>query len=230
MDKNVFKFKINNPYKPDEILEQEVLLSNSLQYDYSNTDWIAVDAEFLGLNLYRDALCSIQISSADPDKKERQRVEIVHVYNQNPDKKLGALFNSDKLKIFHVFSSDLAMLSKYFGKSVVGPFFDTKIATKIAWTNSNKFSKTELIKTFIDPKYDSQEYSNARWELNVSKWNPKMVKYASMDVLYLHPIMNKLKDMAKERNRLELVQTAMEAIPLLSKLYSNGFDVDVFKF
>lgn len=230
MNKREFSFKINNPLKPDEVLNQQVILSNSLQYDYSKSEWISIDAEFLGLNLFRDKLCSVQIASVDPKDSSRQRVEIVEIYDKKPDAKLVSLMESKMLKIFHVFSSDIAMISRYLKVNVEGPFFDTKIAAKIAWTNSHTASKTELIKSFIDPKYDLQEMSNSLWELEVEKWTPKMIQYASIDVLYLRPIMKKLQQIAENRGRTSLIESAMKAVPFIAELYKAGYDTDVFKF
>lgn len=230
MKTKIIQFKLKNPYKSDEIITQEVHLSEDLHFDYSKSKWIAVDAEFLGLNMQRDSICSIQIASADPESPNRQRAEIVSVYNRKATKKLKELFTSDKLKIFHVFSADVAMISKYIDQLISGPFYDTKVAAKVAWTNANRFSKTEMIKNFIDPNYQMDPFSQSLWELPVEKWTEKMIKYAIYDVLYLHPIMLKMNAIAKNRDREKILKTAMDLLPSIGELHRNGFDTDIFKF
>lgn len=229
MSKREYSFKLRNPYKPDEIIDQKVVLSDSLQYDYSQSGWISVDAEFLGLNYFRDDLCTIQIASEEPGEKERQRVEIVKVANK-ANEQLRKLFTSDKLKIFHVFKMDIPMIGKALDTNVKGPFYDTKIASKIAWTNARTFSKTEFIKSFIDPKYEQKELYSARWELDIEKWTNQMIEYASIDALYLFRMKQKLDEIAKDRGRETTVQNAMEAIEHIANVYKDGFDFEVFNF
>lgn len=235
VEKKSFSFRLNNPYKPDEVITQEGVISNTLQYDYSDSEWIAVDGEFLGLNLYRDALCSIQIASPDPAHKERQRVEIVQVYGQKGldnelNTKLSELFTGKATKIFHVFSADITMLNRYLGLKVTGPIFDTKVATKLVWTNARSTGKSEFIKTFVDPDYEPIHLANARWELPINRWSEKMLKYGSLDVLYLNPMKLKLEQMASDRGRAKVLKAAMEAVPALSSVISEGFGLDVFEF
>lgn len=223
-------FKLNNPYKPDEKITQEVVVSNKLQYDYSSSDWIAIDAEFLGLNLSRDALCTIQISSPDPEDELLQRVEIIYVYKQEIDQNLKELLTSDKLKIFHVYSSDIPMLNQYLDLEVTGPIFDTKVAAKIVWTNSQNTSKTSLIKNFGDPTYQKMEEGNSLWEMHPDKWPSKMIEYASLDVLYLNSIRQKLNQIAEMRGRRDLLDEAMSLLPKLGKLHQHGYDLSIYRF
>ncbi len=224
------KFNLNNPYKPDEIVAQEVLVSDKLQYSYDKASWISLDAEFLGLNINRDALCSVQIASEDPTEVERQRVEIVYTYQQKVDEDLRTLLRSDIIKIFHVFSSDMPMLMKYFGTDIRGDIFDTKIASKIVWTNSQNSSKTNLIKSLIDPHYQKLEKGDSRWEIEPKNWSEEMIEYAAKDVLYLNPLMIKFEKIAKDRNRSEILNESMKTLPVLSKLILNGYDLDVYQF
>ena len=72
-------------------------------------DKIAIDCEFMGLNLQRDRLCLVQISTGRNDahiiqfKKEK--------YNAPNLKKI---FNNKKInKIFHFARADLAFIAKY---------------------------------------------------------------------------------------------------------------------
>jgi ribonuclease D len=236
-EKKEFSFRLNNPYKPDEVITQNGVISNKLQYDYSDSEWIAVDSEFLGLNLYRDALCSIQIASPDKDNKEKQRLEIVQLFSIKDKQEVESvkadlikLFTGNSTKIFHVFSADITMLNRYLKTKVTGPIFDTKVATKIVWTNARSTGKSEFVKTFIDPDFEPIHLANARWELPVNKWSEKMLKYASLDVLYLQPMQAKLLQMAKDRNRFDVVNEAMSSIPGISSVISDGFDLDIFQF
>ena len=77
-------------------------------------DNIAVDCEFMGLNVERDALCLVQISTGNQDahivKLNRE------TYNAPNLKKL--LNNKEVKKIFHYARADLLFIKKYLGIKV----------------------------------------------------------------------------------------------------------------
>ena len=84
---------------------------------------IAVDGEFMGLDVKRDPLCLIQISSGNHDahiiQLDREQFEAPN---------LVKLFkNKDITKIFHYGRADMAHI-KYYLKVNVENILDTKIA------------------------------------------------------------------------------------------------------
>ena len=88
---------------------------------------IAVDGEFMGLNVKRDPLCLIQISSGNSD---------AHIVQLDRSKynapNLVKILNNNKItKIFHYGRADIAHI-KYYLKTDTNNILDTKIASKLA--------------------------------------------------------------------------------------------------
>ena len=107
------------------------------------SDNIAVDCEFMGLNVERDNLCLVQISTGNHD------AHIVKLNRETYDapnlKKL--LQNKEVKKIFHYARADLLFIKKYLGIKVEN-IDCTKIMSKIARSYSDKHGLKDLIKEF----------------------------------------------------------------------------------
>ena len=106
---------------------------------------IAVDGEFMGLNVNRDPLCLIQISTGNND------AHIVQFDRKNYNApNLTKVFTDDKIaKIFHFARADLAHI-KFYLKTETNNILDTKIASKLARSYSDNLSLKTLIKEFIN--------------------------------------------------------------------------------
>ena len=107
--------------------------------DLAFSDKIAIDCEFMGLNVERDRLCLVQISNGNND------AHIVQLdkenYNAPNLKKL--LANKSINKIFHFARADLLFIKKYL-KINVENINCSKIASKLARTFSDKHGLKEL--------------------------------------------------------------------------------------
>ena len=103
------------------------LHKNDLPDDLQLGNIIAVDGEFMGLNVMRDPLCLIQISTGELD------AHIVQFDRKNYNApNLKKLFEDEKTtKIFHYGRADIAHI-KYYLNSNTNNILDTKIASKIA--------------------------------------------------------------------------------------------------
>jgi ribonuclease D len=109
------------------------LHKNDLPDDLNLGNIIAVDGEFMGLNVRRDPLCLIQISSGNLD------AHIVQFDRKNyKAPNLSKVLGDEKIsKIFHYGRADLAHI-KYYLKTDTKNILDTKIASKLARSYSNK--------------------------------------------------------------------------------------------
>ena len=105
---------------------------------------IAVDGEFMGLDVRRDPLCLIQISTGNSD------AHIVQFDRSNyKAPNLVKIFSDNKItKIFHFGRADLAHI-KYYLKTDTNNILDTKIASKLARSYSDNHSLKILIKEFF---------------------------------------------------------------------------------
>ena len=162
---------------------------------------IAVDGEFMGLNVRRDPLCLIQISSGNSDahiiqfdRSEYNAPNLIKVLN---DKNIK--------KIFHYARSDLAHI-KYYLKTDVNNVECTKIQSKIARTFSDNHSLKTLIKEFINIDISKQfQTTDFGGELSQGQ-----LKYCANDVIYLHKINDELNKILKRENRIQLYQDCLK--------------------
>ncbi len=223
-------FKIKNPYRSDQELRQVVSVSDDLVYEYSNCEWIGVDTEYLSFDLYKDKLCVIQISSKD--EMGNLRIEEIYTFEKEPTQKIIDLFTNPNIeKIFHVFSSDIPRIEKYIKQSIQGKIFDTKVAAKIAWTNTQNYSMKMLIKMFVDPDYSQEDTELlGDWEVGPENWSNSQVYYMMQDVLYLDVLRERILAMADRRGKHELVKETMKILPQIAKLFASGYDEKVLTY
>ena len=183
------------------------------------SDNIAIDCEFMGLNVERDRLCLVQISSGNND---------AHIIQLNKDKynapNLKKLLVNEKInKIFHYARADLLFIKKYLDIDVIN-INDTKLASKLARTFSDKHGLKDLIKEFIGIDVSKQlQTSDFGGELT-----EKQLQYCARDVIYLHKIFKELYKILVRENRLDLYNKAIKFIPTRVDLDIASFKDDIW--
>lgn len=226
-------FHLKNPYRADQKIKQEVIISEDLIYDYSNSPWVAVDTEYLSFNPLQDKLCVIQVGSKENSDSESLRVELVWVFEKDvPVKLKSVLTNPNIEKLFHVFSSDVPRVEKFLSEKIQGSIFDTKLAAKIAWTNTQDHGMKSLIRMFVDPDFTQSDNEKGLndWEVGPENWTDEQIFYMMQDVVYLDVLRLRILEMARRRGTEDLVLKAMEAIPVIAELYSRGYSESVFGY
>ena len=176
------------------------LYKNDLPDDLKLGNIIAVDGEFMGLNVRRDPLCLIQISSGNSD------AHIVQFdrKNYNAPNLIKLLKDETITKIFHYGRADMAHI-KYYLKTETNNILDTKIASKIARSYSDKHSLKTLIKEFLNIDINKQfQSSDFGGELT-----PAQLKYCANDVIYLHKIHIELEKILERENRIKLYKDCL---------------------
>ncbi len=162
---------------------------------------IAVDGEFMGLNVRRDPLCLIQLSSGNLDAHIIQ-------FDRNGYRapNLVKLLNDEKItKIFHFGRADMAHI-KYYLKTDVNNILDTKICSKLSRSYSDNHSLKTLIKEFVNIDISKQfQSSDFGGELS-----PAQLKYCANDVIYLHKIHDELYKILKRENRVKLYEDCLK--------------------
>ncbi len=177
------------------------LHKNDLPDDLNLGNIIAVDGEFMGLNVRRDPLCLIQVSSGNSDahivqfdRKNYQAPNLVKILN-----------NENIIKIFHYGRADMAHIKHYL-KTETNNIFDTKIASKLARSYSDNHSLKALIKEFknidISKQFQSSDFGG--------KLTPAQLKYCANDVIYLHEIHDELKKILERENRIRLYMDCLK--------------------
>lgn len=228
-----YSFKMRNPYRADQTIKQAVSVSRDLVLDYSNSPWINVDTEYLSFNPLQDKLCVIQIGSKENAESEELRVELIYVYESEATEKMIALFQNENIeKLFHVFSSDMPRIESYLGTRILGKIFDTKVAAKIAWTNTQDHGMKSLIRMFADPDFSQSENDKGLndWEVGPENWSNEQVFYMMQDVVYLDVLRERILTMAERRGSKDLVLETMSLLPTISELYRRGYNEKVLAY
>ena len=180
---------------------------------------IAVDGEFMGLNVRRDPLCLIQISSGNSDAHIIQFDRSKY----NAPNLIKLLTDNNIKKIFHYARSDLAHI-KYYLKTDVNNVECTKIQSKIARTFSDNHSLKTLIKEFINIDISKQfQTTDFGGELSQGQ-----LKYCANDVIYLHKINEELNKILLRENRIELYKECLKFLKTRVELDLALFKEDIW--
>ena len=187
--------------------------------DFSNIDTLAIDCEMTGLNVTRDRLCTIQISTGKNDALIVQ----FDRKNYNSPNLVKLLKNNDLKKIFHYARMDLLFLRKYLNVRVEN-VLDTKIASKLCRTYTSNHGLKDLIKEIIGIEI-SKQFQTSDFGGDLSE---KQIKYAGTDVLYLHKIHDYLEKILIREERKELYNKVVKFINIRVDLDLAFFDGDIW--
>jgi ribonuclease D len=195
------------------------LHKNDLPEDLDLGNTIAIDGEFMGLNVSRDPLCVLQISSGNMD------AHIIQLDRKNykAPNLIKILSNKKIKKIFHYARADLAFI-KYYLKVEVVNIEDTKIQSKLARSYSDKHGLKDLIKEFINIDI-SKQYQSSDFGGDLS---PAQLKYCANDVIYLHKINVKLNEILSRENRLDLYKNCLDFVNTRVDLDLASFKEDIW--
>ena len=195
------------------------LHKNDLPDDLKLGNIIAVDGEFMGLNVRRDPLCLIQISSGNSD------AHIVQFDRNNYNSpNLVKLLSDEKIiKIFHFGRADMAHIKHYL-KTDTNNILDTKIASKLARSYSDNHSLKTLIKEFINIDINKQ-FQNSDFG---GKLSESQLKYCANDVIYLHKIHEELEKILKRENRIDLYRNCLKFLKIRVDLDLALFKEDIW--
>tara|TARA_B100000886_G_scaffold191318_1_gene131747 strand:- start:10331 stop:10942 length:612 start_codon:yes stop_codon:yes gene_type:complete len=182
-------------------------------------DKIAVDCEFMGLNVERDNLCLVQISTGNND------AHIVQLNRQTYNApNLKKILNDNSInKIFHYARADLQFIKKYLSTDVIN-INCTKIMSKLARSYSDKHGLKDLIKEFVGVDISKNlQSSDFGGELS-----DKQLQYCAKDVIYLHKIYFELKKILLREKRKYLYDDAIKFIHCRVDLDLASFTSDIW--
>lgn len=181
----------------------------------------AIDTETLGLNLQRDRLCLVQISSGDGTA---HLVQIAK--NPAPCPNLQRLLADVSVeKLFHYARFDLAVLTRDIGP-VAGPLWCTKIASKLVRTYTDRHGLRDLCAELIGVEISKQQQSS---DWSSDTLSPAQQSYAAGDVLYLHRLQAHLQTMLHREERMAMAEASFAFLPTRIALDLAGFaQLDIF--
>ena len=195
------------------------LHKNDLPDDLKLGNILAVDGEFMGLNVRRDPLCLIQISTGNSD------AHIVQFDRNNykAPNLVKILSDQNITKIFHYGRADIAHI-KYYLQTETNNILDTKIASKLARSYSDNHSLKTLIKEFL--KIDiSKQFQNSDFG---GELTPAQLRYCANDVIYLHKIHDELNKILKREDRIKLYQDCLKFLKIRVDLDLALFKDDIW--
>ena len=195
------------------------LHKDDLPEDLDLGNIIAVDGEFMGLNVKRDPLCLIQVSSGNSDahiiQLDRKNYKAPNLSKMLEDKKIT--------KIFHYGRADMAHFKHYL-KITTENVLDTKIASKLARSYSDSHSLKVLIKEFINIDISKQFQSSDFG----GKLTEAQLKYCANDVIYLHRIHEELSKILVRENRIHLYNDCLKFLKTRVDLDLASFNDDIW--
>ena len=195
------------------------LHKDDLPEDLNLGNTIAIDGEFMGLNVNRDPLCLLQISSGNMD---------AHIVQLNREtykapNLIKLLNNKNITKIFHYARADLTFIKHYLKIEVLN-VQDTKIQSKLARSYSDKHGLKDLIKEFINIDISKQLQSSDFG----GKLTPAQLKYCANDVVYLHKINEELNKILVREKRIKLYEDCIKFINTRVNLDLASFKDDIW--
>ena len=195
------------------------LHKEDLPQEIKFSDKIAIDCEFTGLNIERDRLCLIQISSGNNDAHIVQ----LNKDNYNAPNLKNILRDENLNKLFHFARADLLFIKKYLDVEIKNVNC-TKLMSKIARSYSDKHGLKDLIKEFVGIDISKQmQSSDFGGELS-----DKQLKYCAQDVIYLHRIYETLKNILVRESRINLYEKTIQFINTRVQLDLASFKEDIW--
>ena len=180
---------------------------------------LAVDGEFMGLNIRRDPLCLIQISTG---KNDAHIIQLDRSSYEAPNLK-KILANDSITKIFHYGRADIGHIKHYL-KTDTNNILDTKIASKLARSYSDNHSLKTLIKEFVNIDI-SKQFQNSDFGGELTE---AQKKYCANDVIYLHKIHEELYKILLREKRLELYRNCLKFLKTRVELDLAFFKDDIW--
>lgn len=198
------------------------LYQGDIPADLNFGNSVAIDTETMGLNIARDRLCLIQLSSGDGN------AHLVQFKNEDYSApNLKKLLSDEKVvKIFHYARFDIASIWMYLDV-LTTPVYCTKIASKLTRTFGAHHSLKTLTKDLLGIELDKQQQSTDWGADNLTE---AQLSYAANDVLYLHKIKEILDSMLVREEREELAKSCFDFLPTRALLDLSGWEnEDIFE-
>ncbi len=187
--------------------------------DLSKHKRLSFDCEMAGLNVLRDPLYLVQISTGNND------AHIIQLDRETFDAPNLKKILNDKniIKIFHYARADMAHLKHYL-KVNLENIQCTKIQSKISRSYSDNHSLKTLIKEFANVDVSKQfQSSDFGGELSQNQ-----LKYCANDVIYLHRINEELTKILTRENRINLYNDCLKFLKTRVELDLAQFKDDIW--
>jgi len=192
------------------------IITNSIDIDellekIKDSQWLAIDTEFIRESTYYAKLCLVQIAT--------QNLSVcIDVLSLDDHSSLKKLLNSPQTKIFHSARQDIEVLRSEYN-IIPTPLFDTQIAASILGLDE-QISYAELVAQTLSihlPKTES------RTDWSRRPLTAAQINYALDDVNYLGNLYQHLKQALQEKQRIHWLdeECANLTNPAIYELHPN---------
>ena len=128
-------------------------------------------------------------------------------------------------KLFHFARFDISSLSHNI-TPVKGPFYCTKIASKLVRTYTDRHGLKDLCRELLQIDISKQQQSS---DWGAETLSTEQAEYAAGDVIYLHQIREKLDGMLMREARADIATQCFSFLTTQAKLDLTGFaGMDIF--
>ncbi|MCA8900771.1 MAG: ribonuclease D [Hyphomonas sp.] len=175
---------------------------------------VAIDTEAMGLNLMRDHLTLVQLSSGDGT------AHLVQLGRDYDCPNLKALLADPKvIKLFHFARFDVAMMRRWLGVDCA-PIWCTKIASRLCRTYTDRHGLKDVAREVAGVELSKVQQSS---DWGAGELTDAQLQYAASDVLYLHQIKEGLEAMLVREGRMGLAQACFDFLPVRARLDLEGW-------
>ncbi len=168
--------------------------SNTELNDFCNaikdSEWLAIDTEFVREKTYYPQLCLIQVSNGE------HLACIDPITLKDIDPLLDILYNENITKVFHAASQDLEIFANL-RDALPASLFDTQIAAALLG-HGNQISYAALVQEYFSIELDK---SHSRTDWSRRPLSEAQIQYAADDVLYLGKLYGLLRNDLKNMDR-----------------------------
>jgi ribonuclease D len=176
---------------------------------------IAVDTEADSFFSYREKVCLVQITAEDRD----YLVDPLSGLDLTP---LGsALADPRRTKVFHDGEYDVLILKRAFGFAFAA-LFDTRVAASALGEPNPGLAS--VLRAHFGLEVDK---SLQRSDWSARPLSERQIRYAQLDTHFLVALMHRQREVLKERDRLQVVESECRRLEQLTP-GEVGFDADDF--
>ncbi|MCP4220997.1 MAG: hypothetical protein GY765_40585 [bacterium] len=179
-------------YDKNYVLVENDEQLNRFYSDNKSARWLAFDTEFIPEKYYKYKLCVISAAT----NKGNYVIDVLKVKDLSPFLKMVA--NPAILKITHAGENDYRILVEDYDVEVRN-VFDTQLSHGFLH-HDYPLGLLTMAKKVLRVKMDKGQL-RSDWEKR--PLTPEQCKYAIEDVIYLHPLMLKIKTKLKKNNKLD---------------------------
>ena len=157
-----------------------------------NSEWLAIDTEFVREKTYYPLLCLIQVSNGE----QLACIDPLAIDDLQP--LFDVLYDESITKVFHAASQDLEIFA-HLRDELPAPLFDTQIAAALLG-HGNQVSYAALMQSLCDVELDK---SHSRTDWSKRPLSSAQINYAADDVRYLGKAYLLLCDELEKTGRAE---------------------------